>query len=52
MAAMLKEPNNKIYLHKNKIYFLKENHSIVSLIQHGLHENTLYGKYPRNKQTS
>ena len=24
MAAMLEEPNNKRYLHKNKIYFPKE----------------------------
>ena len=42
MAAMLEEPNNKRYLHKNKIYFPKENHSIVSLLQNGCRENTLY----------
>ena len=34
-SAMLEEPNNKIYLHENKIYFPKENHSIVSLLQYG-----------------
>ena len=41
-AAMLEEPNNKPYLHENKIYFPKENHSIVSLLQHGRREHTLY----------
>ena len=41
-AAMLEEPNNKPYLHKNKIYFPKENHSIDLLLQHGLREHTLY----------
>ena len=41
-AAMLEEPNNKPYLHKNKIYFPKENHSIVSLLQHGRREHTLF----------
>ena len=52
MAAMLEEPHNKRYLHKIKIYFLKENLSIVSLIQNGFHENTLYEKYSRNNRTS
>ena len=40
-AAMLEEPNNKPYLHKNKIYFPKENHSIVALLQYGRRERTL-----------
>ena len=38
---MLEEQNNKAYLHKNKIYFPKENHSIVSLLQYGRRESTL-----------
>ena len=40
-AALLEERNNKIYLHKNKIYFSKENHFIVSLLQYGRREHTL-----------
>ena len=40
-ATTLKEPNNKRYLQKNKIYFPKENHSIVSLLQYGRCECTL-----------
>ena len=41
MAAMSDEFNNKRCLHKNKIYFPKENHSIVSLLQYGRREHTL-----------
>ena len=41
-AAMLEEPNNKRWLHKNKTYFPKQNHSIVSLLQYGPREHTLY----------
>ena len=40
-AAMLEEPNNKPYLQTNKIYFPKENHSIVALLQYGRRERTL-----------
>ena len=40
-AAMLEERNNKIHLHKNEIYFPKENHFIVSLLQNGRREHTL-----------
>ena len=39
--AMLENSNNKRYLHKNKIYFPKENHSIVSLLQYGRREHTI-----------
>ena len=42
MAAKLDEPNNKRYLHKNQIYFPKENHSISSLLQYGHSEHTLF----------
>ena len=38
MAAMLEEPNDKRYLRKNKIYFPKENHDIISLFQYGRRE--------------
>ena len=41
MAAMLEAPNNERYLHKNKVYFPKENHSIVSLLQYGRCEHYL-----------
>ena len=43
--------NNKkiIYLQKNKIYFLKENQSVVSLFQCGCLENTLNDYYNNGK---
>ena len=44
MTAMLEEPNDERYLHKNKIYFPKENHYIVSLLQYGRRERTLFTK--------
>lgn len=34
--------DNKSYLRKNKIYFLKDNHSVVSLLQDGRRERTLF----------
>ena len=42
---MLEEPNKR-YLHKNHIYFSKENHSIVSLLQYGRCEHTLLDILP------
>ena len=42
-AAMLEEPNNKRYLHYNKIFFPKENHSIVWVLQYG-HSEALYSR--------
>ena len=32
MAAVLEVPNNRRYLHKNNIYFPKENRSVVSVV--------------------
>ena len=46
MVDMLEEPNNKRYLHKNKIDFHKKNNSIVSLLQYGRCEDTLYRTTP------
>ena len=46
MVDMLEEPNNKRYLHKNKIDFQKKNNSIVSLLQYGRCEDTLYRTTP------
>ena len=39
---MLEDQNNRRYLHKNRIYFPKENHCIVSILQHGRRAHTLY----------
>lgn len=41
IATMLEELNSKRYLHKNNIYFPKENCSIVLLLQYGRREHTL-----------
>ena len=45
MAVMLEEPNSKRYLHKKRIHFPKENHSIVSLVQYGRREHILWVEY-------
>ena len=42
MAAMLDESKSKKHLHKYKMYFPKENHSIVLLLQHGHCEHIPY----------
>lgn len=46
MVAILEEPNNKRYFHKNKIDFPKENHFIVSLHQYGRHEHSMFSLVP------